>query len=182
MASTSPSASRTSRTCAPCSSTSTCAGRRWRATSGCARRSRWRACCRAPARSPRASCATATTSRIGTNAQSVRDSGAPDEPGDRQGVAAIRRAFQPDVIIYDLPPMLMSDDVMAFLPHLDCVLLVAARREEPARRGRQVRAGSRRADQRARRGPEQVPLHRATTTATEAAPRGVGAPVTDHVL
>ena len=28
-------------------------------------------------------------------------------------------------MIYDLPPMLQSDDVMAFLPHLDCVLLVA---------------------------------------------------------
>jgi len=43
-----------------------------------------------------------------------------------QGVASIKAAFQPDVILYDLPPMLMSDDVMAFLPHLDCVLLIAA--------------------------------------------------------
>ena len=25
-----------------------------------------------------------------------------------------------------MPPMLMSDDAMAFLPHVDCVLLVAA--------------------------------------------------------
>ena len=30
------------------------------------------------------------------------------------------------MILYDLPPMLQSDDVMAFLPHLDCVLLIAA--------------------------------------------------------
>jgi Mrp family chromosome partitioning ATPase len=43
-----------------------------------------------------------------------------------QGVAAIKSAFQADVILYDLPPMLQSDDVMAFLPHLDCVLLIAA--------------------------------------------------------
>ena len=43
-----------------------------------------------------------------------------------QGVASIKAAFQPDVILYDLPPMLQSDDVMAFLPHLDCVLLIAA--------------------------------------------------------
>jgi Mrp family chromosome partitioning ATPase len=42
-----------------------------------------------------------------------------------EGVAAIKRAFLPDIVIYDLPPMLQSDDVMAFLPHLDCVLLVA---------------------------------------------------------
>jgi Mrp family chromosome partitioning ATPase len=42
------------------------------------------------------------------------------------GVAALKAAFQPDVIIYDMPPMLQSDDAMAFLPHVDCVLLVAA--------------------------------------------------------
>ncbi|HVL20150.1 MAG TPA: CpsD/CapB family tyrosine-protein kinase [Amaricoccus sp.] len=42
------------------------------------------------------------------------------------GVAALKAAFQPDVILYDMPPMLMSDDVMAFLPHVDCVLLIAA--------------------------------------------------------
>lgn len=31
----------------------------------------------------------------------------------------------PDVVIYDLPPVLRSDDVLAFLPQLDGVLLVA---------------------------------------------------------
>jgi Mrp family chromosome partitioning ATPase len=39
--------------------------------------------------------------------------------------AAIRATFAPDVILYDLPPMLQSDDAMAFLPQLDCALLVA---------------------------------------------------------
>lgn len=42
-----------------------------------------------------------------------------------QASAGIRSAFTPDVLIYDLPPMLVSDDALAFLPHLDCVLLVA---------------------------------------------------------
>lgn len=42
-----------------------------------------------------------------------------------QAAAGIKAAFAPDVLIYDLPPMLASDDAIAFLPHLDCVLLVA---------------------------------------------------------
>ena len=63
---------------------------------------------------------------IGTNAQSVRDSAELlMNARAAEGVAAIKRAFLPDVIVYDLPPMLQSDDAMAFLPHLDCVLLVA---------------------------------------------------------
>ena len=63
---------------------------------------------------------------IGTNAQSVRNSAELlMNSRTAEGVAAIKRAFLPDVIVYDLPPMLQSDDVMAFLPHLDCVLLVA---------------------------------------------------------
>jgi len=63
---------------------------------------------------------------IGTNAQGIRDSAELLMSGATvQGLAALRAAFQPDVILYDLPPMLQSDDTMAFLPHLDCVLLVA---------------------------------------------------------
>jgi Mrp family chromosome partitioning ATPase len=63
---------------------------------------------------------------IGTNAQSVRNSAELlMDAKTGEGIAAIRRAFLPDVLVYDLPPMLQSDDVMAFLPHLDCVLLVA---------------------------------------------------------
>lgn len=34
--------------------------------------------------------------------------------------------LQPDVVICDLPPMLGSDHVIGFLPHVDCVVLVAA--------------------------------------------------------
>jgi Mrp family chromosome partitioning ATPase len=63
---------------------------------------------------------------IGTNAAPVRNSSELLlNAATAQGVAAIKTAFAPDVLLYDLPPMLMSDDTMAFLPHLDCVLLVA---------------------------------------------------------
>ncbi len=34
--------------------------------------------------------------------------------------------FRPDIIIYDMPPMLVGDDTIAFLKHLDAVLLVIA--------------------------------------------------------
>ena len=67
------------------------------------------------------------TLAIGTNAAGMRASSELLlNAATAGGVAALKAAFQPDVLIYDLPPMLMSDDVMAFLPHLDCVLLVAA--------------------------------------------------------
>ncbi|MEB8388432.1 CpsD/CapB family tyrosine-protein kinase [Rhodobacteraceae bacterium KMM 6894] len=37
----------------------------------------------------------------------------------------IERTYAPDVMIFDMPPMLANDDVMAFARHVDCVLLVA---------------------------------------------------------
>ena len=38
----------------------------------------------------------------------------------------IRRSYQSNIIIVDLPPILASDDVISILPQVDCVLLVAA--------------------------------------------------------
>jgi len=38
----------------------------------------------------------------------------------------------PDMVIYDLPPMLVTDDAFAFLPQVDAVLLVAAAGETRA--------------------------------------------------
>jgi Mrp family chromosome partitioning ATPase len=38
----------------------------------------------------------------------------------------IKRDYQSHIVILDLPPVLPSDDVLAILPLLDCVLLVAA--------------------------------------------------------
>ena len=37
----------------------------------------------------------------------------------------IEVAYAPDVMIFDMPPMLINDDMMAFARHVDCVLLVA---------------------------------------------------------
>lgn len=42
----------------------------------------------------------------------------------RQITTKITEAFAPDVIIYDLPPMLSSDDTMSFLPFVDCGLSI----------------------------------------------------------
>jgi protein-tyrosine kinase len=63
---------------------------------------------------------------IGTNAHGIGNAAELlMNTATANGVAALKAAFRPDVIVYDLPPMLQSDDAMAFLPHLDCVLLVA---------------------------------------------------------
>lgn len=37
----------------------------------------------------------------------------------------MRAALQPELVIYDLPPMLVNDDIQAFLPQIDGVLLVS---------------------------------------------------------
>ena len=80
-----------------------------------------------PAAWPRTSCATARRWRSAATPLAVRASAELLlNPATARGVAALKAAFQPDVVVYDLPPMLVSDDVMAFVPHLDCVLLVAA--------------------------------------------------------
>ena len=41
-------------------------------------------------------------------------------------IQQLRRDFRSYVVILDLPPMLVSDDVTALLPQIDCALLVAA--------------------------------------------------------
>ena len=40
-------------------------------------------------------------------------------------LAAIEARYASDLMLFDMPPMLVSDDVMAFLTHVDAVLLVA---------------------------------------------------------
>lgn len=47
-------------------------------------------------------------------------------PGVAEVLAGIEASYAPDVVIFDLPPMLATDDVMAFLGQTDCALLVAA--------------------------------------------------------
>jgi protein-tyrosine kinase len=64
---------------------------------------------------------------VAPNSQSVRDAA---ELLQSSGVTTVltdlKNRLEPDVLIYDLPPMLANDDVLAFLPNVDCVLLVAA--------------------------------------------------------
>jgi Mrp family chromosome partitioning ATPase len=63
---------------------------------------------------------------VGGNSEPARHSG--DllmSAATTHAIAGVKAAFAPDLILYDLPPMLMSDDTMAFLPHLDAVLLIA---------------------------------------------------------
>ncbi|MDO5757681.1 MAG: CpsD/CapB family tyrosine-protein kinase [Rhodobacterales bacterium] len=42
-----------------------------------------------------------------------------------QVLAEIEENYAPDVMLFDTPPMLVTDDMMAFARHMDCVLLVA---------------------------------------------------------
>ncbi len=41
-------------------------------------------------------------------------------------IDGIEKLYNPDIMIFDMPPMLGNDDVMAFLDQIDCVLLIAA--------------------------------------------------------
>ena len=38
----------------------------------------------------------------------------------------IRDRYESRMIIFDLPPLLSTDDAMAFMPQVDCALLVVA--------------------------------------------------------
>lgn len=42
-----------------------------------------------------------------------------------QVLTEIEETYAPDVMLFDTPPMLVTDDMMAFARHMDCVLLVA---------------------------------------------------------
>ncbi|MBV1867636.1 MAG: CpsD/CapB family tyrosine-protein kinase [Marinosulfonomonas sp.] len=41
-------------------------------------------------------------------------------------LAQVQAAFKPDIVIFDLPPMMVGDDNVAFLPTVDAGLLVSA--------------------------------------------------------
>jgi Mrp family chromosome partitioning ATPase len=40
-------------------------------------------------------------------------------------LAAIEAAYRPDICLFDMPPMLASDDTFGFLKNVDCALLIA---------------------------------------------------------
>lgn len=63
---------------------------------------------------------------LGLNTQRVRDSAELIQARQTGAVLAetVSR-LAPDMVIFDLPPMLAGDDALATLPYVDCVLLVA---------------------------------------------------------
>ncbi|RJG43351.1 CpsD/CapB family tyrosine-protein kinase [Mesorhizobium sp. DCY119] len=64
---------------------------------------------------------------IGANGRPVRFAAELlQSPEAAQALKSLKQKLKPDVLIFDLPPMLANDDVMAFLPNVDCVILVAA--------------------------------------------------------
>ncbi|KQZ94336.1 chromosome partitioning protein [Mesorhizobium sp. Root157] len=50
-------------------------------------------------------------------------------PEAAHAVSAVRKKLAADIVIFDLPPMLANDDVMGFLPNVDCAILVVAAEE-----------------------------------------------------
>ena len=63
---------------------------------------------------------------------SVNTTSAP-EPSELMASSAMKRvieeieaAYRPDVVMFDMPPMLVTDDNLAFFDKVDCALLVAA--------------------------------------------------------
>jgi protein-tyrosine kinase len=77
--------------------------------------------------------------KLGQNMLNIRDNMAVGLNGRTEGYAAelfhdtmatqvlerLEQEVSPDVILFDLPPALAQDDVIAFRPHFDCVLMVA---------------------------------------------------------
>jgi protein-tyrosine kinase len=50
-------------------------------------------------------------------------------PGTAAVLDDLTARYAPDMILFDMPPMLTGDDTMAFLSRVDCVLLLAAAEE-----------------------------------------------------
>ncbi|MCO5062897.1 MAG: P-loop NTPase [Rhizobiaceae bacterium] len=44
----------------------------------------------------------------------------------KSALASMQSRLAPDVVLYDLPPMLAFDDVLAFAPSVDCALIITA--------------------------------------------------------
>ena len=48
------------------------------------------------------------------------------DPSTKRVLREIETKFAPDVMLFDLPPALLNDDVIAMRPHIDALLIVAA--------------------------------------------------------
>src|SRR5690606_10391154 len=67
------------------------------------------------------------------NTQPVRNSA--ELVQSRRAAAAIGATldlYRPDIVLFDMPPILTCDDVLAFLPNVDAVVLVAGGGETKA--------------------------------------------------
>jgi Mrp family chromosome partitioning ATPase len=74
------------------------------------------------------------TLAVGVNSQPVRHSSELLQSATaRDALAAVEQLYAPDLMILDLPPLLVSDDALALLPQVDAVLLVAAAGETTAK-------------------------------------------------
>ncbi|MEI4233964.1 CpsD/CapB family tyrosine-protein kinase [Roseovarius sp. D22-M7] len=49
----------------------------------------------------------------------------------REGLDAIERDYSPDLVFYDISPLNVSDDNIAFLQNVDCALIIAAAEQTP---------------------------------------------------
>lgn len=49
----------------------------------------------------------------------------------RLAMEAIEEQYQPDLTLFDLPPLLATDDTFGFLKHVDCAVIVVAAEETP---------------------------------------------------
>lgn len=74
----------------------------------------------------------AVAQRFGHNLALATNQGAVRNPaellhgtGVPPALAAIEAQYQPDILLFDMPPMLVSDDAMAFVGQVDAVLLIA---------------------------------------------------------
>ncbi|MBW9065796.1 CpsD/CapB family tyrosine-protein kinase [Rhizobium herbae] len=64
---------------------------------------------------------------IGTNHQPVQFSAELLQSQDAARILQdLQAKLEPDVILFDMPAVLASDDVTAFMPNVDCAILVAA--------------------------------------------------------
>jgi Mrp family chromosome partitioning ATPase len=71
---------------------------------------------------------------VGINSHPVRHSSELLQSATaRDALAAVEQHYVPDLMILDLPPLLVSDDALALLPQVDAVLLVAAAGETTAK-------------------------------------------------
>jgi Mrp family chromosome partitioning ATPase len=62
---------------------------------------------------------------LGLNDRPVRDSSEILQSGDSAArLEDALKSLAPDIAIYDLPPILGGDDVIGFLPNIDCLLMV----------------------------------------------------------